>query len=145
MDRNPSTGPTRRRVLGALAAAGLGSVAGCNASSETTDSPGAGTSYATDLVACSVAGGEKTVAITVTAIGADTPRTERTLKLSPGDVVDPVNDGKIPGNGDGYTVEVDIDGGASETFEWTDIGPERAPLWVLIPDGGNIRFLLDAQ
>jgi hypothetical protein len=142
MDRNPSTGPTRRKTLGALAAAGLGAVAGCNALGN-AGTPAVSNSYTTDVVACSVADTEKTVTVTVRAAGAEDPRTDRTLSLSPGEVINPVNDGKFPG--DGYTVEVDIEEGPSETFEWTEVGPERAPLWVLIPENDNVRFLLDAQ
>jgi hypothetical protein len=39
---------------------------------------------------------------------------------------------------------VSVENGPSETFEWDDPVVDRAPLWILIDDGRNIRFLLQA-
>jgi hypothetical protein len=55
-----------------------------------------------------------------------------------------VNSGKLPTNTSSYTVQVSVEDGPSETFEWTDPSVELAPLWVRIDGTRNITFLLQA-
>lgn len=105
---------------------------------------GVGNSFATDVVAFSGATAPRTVSITITDTESDTPHTDRTLDLAPGETVDPVNSGKLPANGSSYTVDVVVEDGPSETFEWTDPSAELAPLWVRVDDSQNITFLLQA-
>lgn len=124
----------RRAFLVAAAATGSVALAGCFT---------LGQAGASDVVAHNVAETARTVTITITPSDAETPRTDRSLRLAPGETVDPVNDGKLPMN-DEYTVTVDVDGGARETFDWTDPDVELAPLHVLVDDGDNPRFLLQA-
>ncbi|MFB6079922.1 MAG: hypothetical protein ABEJ81_02800 [Haloferacaceae archaeon] len=128
--------PGRRRVLAAVGSvAGTASVAGCSALWHQTG--------ATDVVAYNVARETRVVSITITAGGASEPHTSRTLRIPPGGKVDPVNRSKLPTN-DSYTVTVDVRDGPRETFEWTDPDVELAPLYVLIDDSENVRFLLEA-
>ena len=127
--------PTRRRLLAAVAAAGTASVAGC---SGVWSQPGA-----TDVVAHNAAEETKVVAVRIASADADVAHTEETLELAPNDTVDPVNDSKLPTNG-AYTVEVAVEGGPSETFEWADPRLELAPLYVLLDGSDNVHFLLKA-
>lgn len=136
----PSVGTDRRRLLVTMAAVAAGGVAGC---SSTREQNGVGDSGATDVIVCSVAPDPRTVSITITAAGAERPHTSRTLSLAPGEVVDPVNSSKLPTNTD-YTVEVTVEDGPEETFEWTDPTALLAPLWVRIDATRNIKFLLQA-
>ncbi|MFB6149886.1 MAG: hypothetical protein ABEJ48_09500 [Halobacteriales archaeon] len=122
------------------AVAGATSVAGC---SSVLNDEGVGDSGATDVVVYNRASTSQTVSITVTDTSAERPHTSRTLELSPGEVVDPVNSSKLPTN-TSYTVEVTVEGGLSETFDWADPAVELAPLWIQIDDTQNIRFLLQA-
>ncbi|MHB9285659.1 hypothetical protein ACKVMT_01300 [Halobacteriales archaeon Cl-PHB] len=132
----------RRQVLATVAAAtGATSIAGC---ASFRDAPAVGDSGATDVILHSTAAESKTVSITVTDVEADQPHTDTTVDIQPGAVVDPVNDGKLPTTTSGYTVEVDVQGGPSETFEWTDPTVQLAPLWVQVDDSPNVLFLLQA-
>ena len=54
-----------------------------------------------------------------------------------------MNRSKLPTNS-GYTVVVDIEDGPRETFEWDDPDLELAPLYVLIDETENVKFLLQA-
>ena len=136
-----ASGASRRQFLASVAAASVTvGLAGC----QTGPAPdGVGDSGATDVVAYSLASNPKTVSIRITELGAESPRTDRTLDVSPGEVVDPVNAGKLPTN-TGYMVEVTVAGGPSETFEWAEPSVDLAPLWVQIDDSRNIHFLLQA-
>lgn len=132
----PSTLVSRRYLLsGACSVAAASALAGCSA---LWNQHGA-----TDVVAYNAGNDPHVVAITITGSGSDEPHTERTLELAPGEVVDPVNDSKLPLNA-GYTVEVAVEGGPTETFEWADPDVELAPLHVVVDDGDNVRFLLQA-
>lgn len=124
--------------MAGVAAAGI---AGC---SSLRDDPGLSDSGATDVILSSAASEPRTVSVTITEADAETPRTDRTMDLSPGETVDPVNDGKLPTNTSSYSVSVSVVDGPSETFEWTDPTVELAPLWVRIDDSRNITFLLQA-
>jgi hypothetical protein len=117
------------------------SIAGC---SLFRDRSGVGNSGATDVIVHNVAAEVKTVSIEITDAEAEDPHTKETLTVSPGEVVDPVNDGKLPTTTSGYTVEVSVQDGPSETFEWTDPTVQLAPLWVQIDGSRNIHFLLQA-
>lgn len=132
---------TRRRSLVTMAAAATVGLAGCGSPA---DSDGVGNSFATDVVVHNAASGARTVSITITALDAETAHTDRTLDLAGGETVDPVNDGKLPANDGGYAVDVTVERGPSETFEWTDPSADLAPLWVRIDDSENVRFLLQA-
>jgi hypothetical protein len=138
-DHSSSVG--RRGVLAAAAALTSTGLAGC-AGDQTPG--GVGSSFATDVIAHNAGPEPRTVSVTITATDAEGPHTSRTLKLAPGEVVDPVNGSKLPANSASYTVEVSVADGPSETFEWTDPAPELAPLWVLVDDSRNVTFLLQA-
>ena len=132
----------RRRMLATMAAVtSATSIAGC---ASLRDQPGVGDSGATDVIVHSIASETKTVSITITDTDAESPHTSRTLDVSPGEIVDPVNSGKLPTNTSSYTVEVAVNDGPSETFEWTDPTVTLAPLWVQIDGTRNIIFLLQA-
>ena len=134
-------GAGRRQFLTSVAAASVAlGLAGCP-SGPTTD--GVGDSGATDVAVSSLASEPKTVSITITEMGAESPRTDRTLEVGPGEVVEAVNTGKLPTN-TGYSVAVAVRGGPSETFEWAEPTVDLAPLWVQVDDSRNIRFLLQA-
>lgn len=135
MSEESSEPPGRRRFLFAAAAAGAATLAGCTAVWDQTG--------ATDAIVRNATPEPKTVSVTITPDGAEEPHTSRTLDLPARGVVDPVNRSKLPTN-DAYTVAVDVDGGPSETFEWTDPRVELAPLHVLIDGTGNVKFLLQA-
>lgn len=127
--------PARRRFLAAVAAAGAATAAGC---SSVWSQPGA-----TDVVVHNAADEPTVVSVRITPADADAAHTEKRLELAPNDAVDPVNDSKLPTN-DAYTVEVSVEGGPSETFEWEDPSLELAPLYVLVDGSRNVRFLLQA-
>lgn len=136
-----SRGVSRRRHLATVAGVATAGFAGC--SSLRTDR-GVSDSGATDVILSSAASEQRTVTVTITEADAETPRTDRTVDLSPAETVDPVNDGKLPTNTSSYSVSVSVVDGPSETFEWTEPTVELAPLWVRIDDTRNIVFLLQA-
>jgi hypothetical protein len=141
MDDESSLRSGRRRILTTVAACtGVTSLAGCSS----LVGGGVGDSGATDVVVYNLAPTPKTVSITVTDADAESPHTSRTLDLSPDEIVEPVNDSKLPTNTSAYAVEVTVKDGPSETFEWTDPTVTLAPLWVQVDDSRNIRFLLQA-
>lgn len=126
----------RRRILSAATAVASGvTLSGCATLWDQTG--------ATDVVAYNAADEAQTVSITITAAGAEDPHTSRTLELSPSERVDPVNRSKLPTNSS-YTVEVAVEGGPSETFEWKDPALELAPLYVFVDGTRNVKFLLQA-
>jgi hypothetical protein len=136
MTHPSSDGPSRRRVLSATAAVvSVSAVAGCTTLWDQTG--------ATDVVVYNAAAKRATVSITITPTDADEPHTSRTLDIPGGGRVDPVNRSKLPTNS-GYTVVVDIEDGPRETFEWDDPDLELAPLYVLIDETENVKFLLQA-
>ncbi|MFW5974242.1 MAG: hypothetical protein ACOCPZ_02545 [Natrialbaceae archaeon] len=143
MDDEPPGGIGRRRSLLAMAAVATAGLAGCSWG-QNGNGNGMGNSGATDVIACNGASEPRTVTITVTEVDSDTPHTSRTLELSPGETVDPVNSGKLPTTASSYTVEVSVENGPSETFEWEDPTVELAPLWVRVDETRNIKFLLQA-
>ena len=97
---------------------------------------------ATDVVVLNDAPSRKTVTVTITDVEAETTHTERTIAVAPSERLD-VNRGKLPLN-TAYRIAVSIEDGPSETFEWADPVIDRAPLWILLDDSRNIRFLLQA-
>ena len=142
MNVDPSGRLGRRRMLAMMAAgASATALAGCGS---VRDPSGVGDSGATDVILHSIASEPRTVSITITDTEAASPHTERTLAVTPGEIVDPVNYGKLPTNTSGYTVEVAVTDGPSETFEWTDPTVRLAPLWVQLDGTRNIAFLLQA-
>ena len=142
METDPSGRLGRRRLLAMLAAgASATSLAGC---ASVRDRSGVGDSGATDVIVHSIAAEPRTVSVTITAADAASPHTARTLAVAPGEVVDPVNAGKLPTNTDGYTVEVAVTDGPSETFEWTESTVQLAPLWVRI-HGTQTSYSLSKQ
>ena len=129
-------GPDRRQFLrSVVAVTGATALAGCSTLWSQTG--------ATDVVVRNVADERKVVSVTVRDTEVDEPHTSRTLEMDPHTVVDPVNRSKLPTNAS-YTVEVAVEGGPSETFEWADPQVELAPLHVLVDDSRNIKFLLQA-
>lgn len=130
----PSPLASRRRLLSTVGAvAGVTALAGCSSLWNQTG--------ATDVVAYNAGSETKVVAITITDSDSDEAHTARTLELAPAEGVDPVNDSKLPTNAS-YTVEVVVEDGPSETFEWDDPDVELAPLYVMVDDSENVRFLL---
>lgn len=140
----------RRQSLLTMAAVATAGFAGCgsiqdgDANGDDDDDGGVGNSFATDVILYSAASAPRTVSITITETESDTPHTARTIDLSPGETVDPVNSGKLPANNSSYAVEVVVEDGPSETFEWDDPTVGRAPLWIVVDDSRNIKFLLQA-
>jgi len=128
--------PSRRRFLTALAAvAGTTSIAGCSALWDQTG--------ATDVVVYNVRAEPIVVSVTITPTDADEPHTARELDIAPGAKVDPVNRSKLPTNSS-YSITVEVDEGPSETFDWDDPDIELAPLYILVDETPNIKFLLQA-
>jgi hypothetical protein len=132
---------SRRQSLLTIAAVATAGIAGCGS---TQKQNGVGNSFATDVIVSSAASDPRTVSITITETDSDTVHTARTLELSPGETVNPVNSGKLPATNSSYAVEVTVEDGPSETFEWTEPSAELAPLWVRIDESRNIKFLLQA-
>lgn len=133
---------SRRTALGTIAALACStSVAGCS-SSRTDDN--VGDSGATDVLVYNAAATPKTVTLTIAESGAESPHTSRTLTLSSHELAEDVNDGKLPTHPSSYTVEVVVEDGPTETFEWTDPTVELAPLWIRLDDTRNIKFLFQA-
>lgn len=139
-DESP-TAIGRRQSLFTMAAVATAGITGCSSTQNQND---IGNSGATDVIVSSAAPDHRTVSITITEDDSETPHTVRTFDLSPGETVDPVNVGKLPTNNSSYTVEVTVEDGPSETFEWTDPSVELAPLWVRLDETPNIKFLLQA-
>jgi len=81
--------------------------------------------------------------VTITPTDGEEPHTSRELEIDSGAKVDPVNRSKLPTNSS-YSITVEVDGGPSETFDWDDPDIERAPLYILVDETQNIRFLLQA-
>ena len=131
----PSDAVTRRRLFSAAAVTGVTALAGCSALWSQHG--------ATDVVAYNAAAERKVVGVVVTVAGDDHPHTAKTLELDAHQSVDPVNDSKLPTN-DSYTVDVTVEGGPSETFDWADPALDRAPLYVVVDGSENVRFLLQA-
>lgn len=131
-----SGGSDRRRILAAVAGVtGTTALTGCSAIWQQTG--------ATDVNVYNWGGEPKVVSITITAADADEPHTDRTLELGSGDRIEAVNRSKLPTN-TSYTVDVSVEGGPSETFEWEDPEVTLAPLYVLVDESRNIKFLLQA-
>lgn len=134
MDRS-SKELDRRQYLSAVAVfAGTIATAGCLSWDQTG---------ATDVIVYSLAADPATVSVTITDTDATDPHTTRMLEVSQGEKVNPVNRGKLPAN-TSYTVEVTVEEGASDAFEWNDPDLELAPLYVVIEDPQNIEFLFHA-
>lgn len=121
------------------AVVGVTSVAGCSGVGDRVWSQ----TGATDVFVSNARAEALTVTVTITAGANEEPHTARRLEIAAGETTDPVNQSKLPTNTD-YTVEVAVDGGPQETFEWVDPTVERAPLWIRIDDSENIKFLLQA-
>lgn len=133
---DPSDGLDRRQYLSGLAAlTGATVTAGC---SPLWDQTGA-----TDVILYCLAAGTTTVSVEIADADAMEPQMSRTLTLSQGETVDPVNDGKLPTN-TSYSVDVAVEGGESATFEWTDPTLDLAPLYVVVEDPQSIEFLFHA-
>ena len=137
-----SSTESRRRLLATAALTTTASIAGC--SSLVGGGGGVGNSGATDVGIYSLASTVQTVSLTITDAEAEQPHTSKTVELAPGEVIEPVNDSKLPTNTSEYIIDVRVEDGPSETFEWIDPTVTLAPLWVRIDDSDNIRFLLQA-
>lgn len=134
-DGSPRVLPRRRALATTAAVAGIATVPGCTALWDQTG--------ATDVILYNAASGTRTVSVTITANGTEEPHTSRTLEIPANETIDPVNRSKLPTN-TSYTVDVSVENGPSETFEWDDPAVEQAPLWIRIDDTRNIKFLLQA-
>ena len=134
-DRSP-VGPDRRRFLTAMVAvAGTTSIAGCSILWDQTG--------ATDVLVYNVGAEFIVVSVTITPTDGEEPHTSRELEIDSGAKVDPVNRSKLPTNSS-YSITVEVDGGPSETFDWDDPDVELAPLYILVDETQNIKFLLQA-
>ena len=98
---------------------------------------------ASDVKIYNAATEPKSISVTITARDSEAPHTARSLDVGSGEMIDPVNQSKLPLNAD-YTIEVAVENGPNETFDWDDPTVERAPLFVFIDDTRNIKFLLQA-
>lgn len=133
-DSDDSTGrPARRTVLGGSAAL-LAGLAGCSLT-------GGSSKGATDVVLNCMASAPVEVTLTITTPDADDPRIDRTLELDTGEQATPTDDGKLPAGGD-YDVTVAVAGGPTETYRWTDVTLERAPMHVIVDGSENVFFTL---
>jgi len=136
MQDRPTDGSGRRRFLTTLAAvAGTTSIAGCSTLWNQTG--------ATDVLVYNLRAEPIVVSLTITPIDAEEPHTARELEIDPGAKIDPVNRSKLPTNSS-YSITVAVDGGPSETFDWDDPDVELAPLYILVDETQNIKFLLQA-
>lgn len=140
-DRSSST-LGRRQMLTTMAA--VGSATGLVGCSSFLEGGGVGDSGATDVIVHNSGPETERISISITAADDKDPRTDRTLDVPSGETIDPVNSAKLPTNTSQYTVEVAVENGPSETFEWTDPTVELAPLWVQVDGTRNIKFLLQA-
>jgi hypothetical protein len=129
-----SDGVRRRQYLSAVAGLAGATTAGCVSWDQTG---------ATDVIVYSLAADRTTVSLVITDTDATDPHTSRTLEVSQGEKIDPVNRGKLPTN-TSYTVEATVEGGTTDTFEWADPTLDLAPLYVVIEDPQNIEFLFHA-
>lgn len=126
-------------LSGALGLAGLSLTAGCSSVRDRLWSQ----TGATDVFVISTASQPRTLTVAIRDTEADAQLTERTIPVSPGEQAGPVRESKLPTN-TSYRIEASLEDGPSETFEWTDPTVERAPLWILVDDSQNIKFLLQA-
>lgn len=130
----PHRTPSRRQLLVATAGAASVGAAGCLSSGSSKG--------ATDVVLHNERRESITVELTITAADASEPRHDVTVTLDPTEQATPTDDGKLPVGTD-YTVDVAVRDGPSETYEWTDVRLELAPLHVLIDDSeNNVIFAL---
>lgn len=135
MEDTESADLSRRQMLESLAVtAGITGLAGCFS----VDQVGA-----SDVKIYNAAGEPKSIFVTITASESEEPHTSRALDVGSAEMIDPVNESKLPLNSN-YRIEVAVENGPSETFEWEDPTVERAPLFVFIDDTWNIKFLLQA-
>lgn len=120
MEALTARGLNRRRYLATVTATGGAlTSAGCTA---------IGANHGvTAVILYSVIGEPVTVSVTITEGDADEPRTERTAELSRGENLDPVNSSKLPTNSS-YTIEVDVEDGTTERYDWSDPNLERSTL-----------------
>lgn len=125
---SPQQTPSRRRLLAATAAAASVGAAGCL-------SPGS-SKGATDVVVHNERRETITVELTITAADESEPRHDVTVSLDSTEQATPTDDGKLPVGTD-YTVDVDVRDGPAETYEWTDVRLELAPLHVIVDDSEN--------
>lgn len=79
--------------------------------------------------------------LTVSAPDADEPYIDRTVTLDTGERVTPTDDGKLPVGAD-YDVTVDVADGPTESYRWSDVRLERAPMHVLVDGSSNVYFTL---
>lgn len=124
----------RRTVLGSIALTLSLAFAGCS------QYPSKG---ATDVKVHNLRTEPVSIAIRITADGGEQPRVERTLSLDSTDQAVPTRNDKLPIGSD-YTVDIDIENGPTESFQWEDVSLDLAPLHVLVDDTSNIVFALQS-
>lgn len=118
---------SRRTLLASFGTAGLAGLTGCLDST-------ASARGATDIVLHNEADARRTVTVTVTPNGSDSPTVDTSTRLGP-NADETINNEVLMG--DDYTVSVTIAdesvgaSGYSETYEWRDAG---SPLHVLVDD-----------
>jgi Tfp pilus assembly major pilin PilA len=140
MEDRSSFHQTRRRFVSVLAwIGGTVTLSGC---ATRRDNPPRQLG-ATDVVVVNDSSSHKTVTVTITDVEANEIHTDRAITTAPRTQNDSVNDGKLPLNTD-YRIEVNVENGPAETFEWDDPVIDRAPLWIRVDDSRNITFLLQA-
>lgn len=132
LDRLP-----RREVLAATVALLSTSSAGCALSDGTSKG-------ATDVRVSNESTDPKSVSVTITGADSEQPRLETTLSLDPGKQTTPTASDKLPVGSD-YTVEVDVEGGATDTYYWTDVSLDLAPLRVILSCNSEIYFELQSS
>lgn len=91
---------------------------------------------------------DKTVSLSLSVANTDDKTLlNETFTLDPLDVVDPTKEqglSKLAAGGD-YTVNIDIEGGGSWSFQWQDVWLDFAPLHVLIAEESRLLYALEAE
>jgi len=129
--------PSRRRVVAAGAALAGASLAGCSFVPGTRKG-------ATEVVLHNERTEPISVSLAVTGEGdGGEPRVSETIDLDSLERARPNEDDQLPVGTD-YAVEVDVEDGPTETFEWRDVRVELAPLHVIVDGSDNVLFALEA-
>lgn len=126
---------SRRDVLAASVTTLATSVTGCTQGSS---------KGATDVVVRNEASTERSIRITISGATDEQPRLETTLALDSREQATPTARDKLPVGTD-YTVEVDVEGGPTDTYYWTDVSLDLAPLHVILVCNSDIYFELQSS
>jgi hypothetical protein len=124
----PLNRPSRRELLTTFGTLLAASSAGCSFFQGTNKG-------ATDVIIYNERSTTESVTVRITAAEDDSPRLETTVTLDAGAETTPTASDKLPVGTD-YTIEISVSDGVTETYRWTDVRLERAPLRVRLSDSG---------